>query len=172
MRAAPAAGDGMSPARASMAVSFEHSYDVILLFSWWHPTELPEYAGSLVLIYSACLLQAWLQRRHSHRQARAQPGGYEHSTPLVGWAATAASAAGWWPSVAVAVEEALSIAFGFALMLILMTFNVGVFCTVVLGVLSGRHAFSRSGGGNSGNDSKAPVMQQRHDSHTSELCDM
>jgi hypothetical protein len=154
-----------------MAMSFVQSCDVVLLFSWWHPTTLPEYTGSLMLIYGACLFQAWLHRRHSRRQAHAEPGGNDHSTPLVGWAATAASAAGWWPSVAVALEEAISIALGFALMLLLMTFNVGVFCTIVLGVLSGRHVFSCSHHRHGGT-SKPPGMPQRHDSHASELCDM
>jgi len=149
-----------APGAASpMAMVFEHGYDVVLLFPWWHPHTPLEYAGSLLLLYGACLLQAWLQHRREKRQARAQSGAaHEARTPLVrGAGPTPATMLG---GMALALlEEAFSIALGFALMLVLMTFNTGVFCTVVLGVLSGkvlsRHAAPGVGGAAGGTSKRS-----------------
>lgn len=153
-----------------MAMSFEHSYNVVLLFSFWHTTTLMQYMLSLLVIYGACLFQGWLHRRQRHRDAQ------RHSRDeLKTW--ESGSSVALLPAdcgqhfVAGAIEEALSISLGFLLMLLLMTFNVGVFITIVAGMLHSRHAFGHQGGWRPATLAQRPPPQSRQDSQYSEFCD-
>lgn len=126
-------------------MAFTHGYEITLLFSWWNTNTQPQYAGSLLVIYCACLAQAWLQRRRDDRLACNTQTADQEQIPLFG-SGGSSDPAGFCGAVcrrqvADGAEEALSIALGFAVMLSLMTFNSGVFCTTVLGVLSGRRIF-------------------------------
>lgn len=117
--------------------------DVVLLFDWWHPRSGGEYALSLCAIFAICLLQEWLVAQRAIRAAQA--AGHSspaESTPL--WDEERRAP----PRHTAVMERAIvhlvysgSVALGFLLMLLVMSFNGGVFLTVVAGLSTGHALF-------------------------------
>ena len=127
----------------SMSMTFSQSSDVVLLFDWWHPRSGGEYALSLCAIFAICLLQEWLvaQRAVGAAQAAGHSSPAE-STPL--WDEERRAP----PRHTAVMERAIvhlvysgSVALGFLLMLLVMSFNGGVFLTVVAGLSTGHALF-------------------------------
>jgi len=134
---------GSDPMPMPMSMTFSQSSDVVLLFDWWHPRSGGEYALSLCAIFAICLLQEWLVAQRAIRAAQA--AGHSspaESTPL--WDEERRAP----PRHTAVMERAIvhlvyagSVALGFLLMLLVMSFNVGVFLTVVAGLSTGHALF-------------------------------
>ena len=119
----------------SMSMTFSQSSDVVLLFDWWHPRSGGEYALSLCAIFAICLLQEWLvaQRAVGAAQAASHSSPAE-STPLFTEARPPPRRTAVMERAIVHLVYAASVALGFLLMLLVMSFNGGVFLTVVAGL--------------------------------------
>ena len=126
----------------SMSMTFSQSSDVVLLFDWWHPRSGGEYALSLCAIFAICLLQEWLVAQRAVRAAQA--AGHSspaESTPLFTEARPPPRRTAVMERAIVHLVYAASIALGFLLMLLVMSFNGGVFLTVVAGLSTGHMLF-------------------------------
>ena len=127
----------------SMSMTFSQSSDVVLLFDWWHPRSGGEYALSLCAIFAICLLQEWLVAQRAVRAA-AQAAGHSspaESTPLFTEARPPPRRTAVMERAIVHLVYAASVALGFLLMLLVMSFNGGVFLTVVAGLSTGHMLF-------------------------------
>ena len=135
----------------SMAMAFSGGHDVVLLFEWWHPTTPFAYALSLGVVFGLCLLQEWLLAKKLRRAVphckpcedggpRSSAATKGESSPLVAPRGTPAPTA--LRRVGDALLHTASVALGFALMLLVMSFNAGVFATVVAGLGAGHAAFA------------------------------
>ena len=128
------------PMSVSMAMSFTNSYDVVLLFEWWHPRSLGEYLLSLCGIFLLCLLQEWLVAQRATLAQAGDPSAAE-SVPLFMGSETPPRQAAVVQRAIITANYAASVAVGFLLMLLVMSFNGGVFLTVVLGLSAGHALF-------------------------------
>ena len=125
-----------------MAMSFSQSVDCVLLFSWWHPTTLAQYVISLLGVFCLCVFSEWL----AAYTRRATPGagvchGSSERMPLFASGALKSAPASARP----VLLNACSIALSYMPMLLAMSFNVGVFVSVALGLAVGRVCFSATG---------------------------
>ena len=147
---APAASSAAAPA-PGMAMAFSSGHDVVLLFEWWHPTTPFAYALSLGVVFGLCLLQEWLLAKKLRRAVphckpcedggpRSSAATKGESSPLVAPRGTPAPTA--LRRLGDALLHTASVALGFALMLLVMSFNAGVFATVVAGLGAGHAAFA------------------------------
>jgi len=130
------------------AMVFTHTYNVPLLFEWWHPRTEIQYAASLLVIFCICLFQEWLHtRKRNVSDKEASSAAYEHM-PLVNKAEAHQQLLGSQTTsrrIESAILHALFVAVHFLVMLLIMSFNSGVFFTVVLGLGTGHALFARSG---------------------------
>mmetsp|Transcript_3740 Transcript_3740/g.8064 ORF Transcript_3740/g.8064 Transcript_3740/m.8064 type:complete len:221 (-) Transcript_3740:182-844(-) len=127
---------------------FSQNYDVILLFEWWHPRVPLGYMLSLLVIFLLCILAEWLswRLRESEHLSR---GVTSESVPLT-FRCVEADAEMRGVQVRAQIVKgarrfwmrACSVALSFMVMLLVMTMNTGVFCTVVVGISTGRLLFS------------------------------
>ena len=127
----------------SMSMTFSQSSDVVLLFDWWHPRSGGKYALSLCAIFAICLLQEWLVAQRAVWVA-AQAAGHSspaESTPLFTEARPPPRRTAVMERAIVHLVYAASVALGFLLMLLVMSFNGGVFLTVVAGLSTGHMLF-------------------------------
>ena len=134
--------DPRAPMPMTMSMTFSQSSDVVLLFDWWHPRSGGEYALSLCAIFAICLLQEWLVARRAIRAA--QSVGHSspaESTPLFTEARPPPRRTAAMERAIVHLVYAGSVALGFLLMLLVMSFNGGVFLTVVAGLSTGHALF-------------------------------
>lgn len=124
---------------APMPMTFTFSTDPgPLLFSFWHPTTVVAYAFSLVVVFALGVCSEWLSAhaRHAHHAtATAEITRICDDNPA------ARRSKPWMQSLAM---HALSISLNLSLMLLAMTFNVGVFAAAVFGVAFARTTTSRS----------------------------
>ena len=123
-------------------MSFSFSADSgPLLFSWWHPRSASEYFLSLVVVLLIGACAEWVSTRARPRPTLSATASDELTRLHVD-----ESPARRRPPRAMLREGAmhtLSVALHFAIMLLAMTFNAGVFAAVVLGVAMARTALSR-----------------------------
>lgn len=126
-------------------MAFHQSTDCVLLFEWWHPTTTLQYVFSLGLIFCLCLLSEWLSFCSQRANLGLGCGHAGERMPLVGskllgdaFSHRTGVAAITFAGLRPLVLSTTSIGLGYALMLLTMTFNVGVFCTVVMGMSVGR----------------------------------
>ena len=122
-----------------------------LLVEWWHPRSAGEYFASLVVIFGLAVCAEWLSGKARNRipsavrygadealQASTQPlcldGEVTRTRPLA-----VRSPQGSLSRMAQGVGvHATSITLQYALMLLAMTFNVGILLAIVLGLAVGR----------------------------------
>ena len=146
---------------AHMTMAFSQSSDVVLLFDWWHPTSPLSYLCSLVVVFAACLLSEWLRWNDTLTSTDRS----EHR-PLFGSDSSAAVSRKPVPSLArqghLVGRHVGTIGLNFAIMLLVMTYNAGVFVTVVGGLAVGRVLFAR--------DSAGGAQSARTGTVTPELC--
>ncbi|KAL3898000.1 MAG: hypothetical protein SGPRY_012931, partial [Prymnesium sp.] len=138
-----ASREGVAEARHARAplghggMVFTHSTDCTLLFSWWHPTTLPQYLLSLLAFFCICLVSEWLG---AHSRARLPA----ERSPLVFSKRTASATTSLYPTLQPLLLDCCSIGTSYASMLLAMSFNIGVFVTVILGLAIGRACFGHS----------------------------
>ena len=135
---------------ASRGGGLQFSWDVGLLFSWWHPTTPATYAISLAIIFTLAVASDVLSARaalaappllRSHGSAVDEDASSD--TPL--YDSVRASSTPWLTgSVRACGLHAASISLNFALMLLVMTFNIGVCAAVVGGLAVGRTLLAHS----------------------------
>lgn len=125
----------------SMTMTFSQSTDVVLLFDWWHPRSGGEYALSLCVIFLICLLQEWLVAQRAIQARVAGNSSPAESTPLFTEARPPPRRVVMLEHLTVHLVYAGSVALGFLLMLLVMSFNGGVFLTVVAGLGTGHALF-------------------------------
>ena len=136
---------------ASRGGGLQFSWDVGLLFSWWHPTTPATYAISLAIIFTLAVASDVLSARaalaappllRSHGSA---VDADEDSSDTPFYDSVRASSAPWLTgSVRACGLHAASISLNFALMLLVMTFNIGVCAAVVGGLAVGRTLLAHS----------------------------
>jgi hypothetical protein len=138
---------------ASRGGGLQFSWDPgLLLFSWWHPSTPATYAISLAIIFTLAAASDVLSARaalaappllRSHGSAVDADEDASSDTPF--YDSVRASSAPWITgSVRVFGLHALSISLNFALMLLVMTFNIGVCAAVVGGLAVGRTLLAHS----------------------------
>ena len=132
----PASTSSAAAPMPNMAMAFSSGHDVVLLFEWWHPTTPFAYALSLGVVFGLCLLQEWLLAKKLRRAVphckpcedggpRSSAATKGESSPLVAPRGTPAPTA--LRRLGDALLHTASVALGFALMLLVMSFNAGVF---------------------------------------------
>ena len=128
-------------AAAPMPMVFSVSTDCgPLLFSWWHPRSQSAYGLSLLVIFALGASAEWVS-------AYARRGGHNHGThttaavedELTRMVAHDAhgrrkSSRALSSGLHLAMLNTLSISLHMAVMLLIMSFNVGVFAAIVLGM--------------------------------------
>ena len=134
------------PALHSMA--FSQSVDCVLLFSWWHPTTLATYLLSLLGVLCLCILSEWLSaytRRASSSTAVGCHGSVERM-PLFssGSHKSQSASSGLLNGLRPILLNACAVGLSHMPMLLAMSFNIGVFVTVAIGIAVGRVCFSSS----------------------------
>lgn len=136
-------GAQSSAPMAMMAMSFSSSYDVVLLFDWWHPRTRGAYMLSLCVIFALCLLQEWLvaKRALMMQPPPAHGSGSGEDAPLFKAPRVLARRTAAMERTLLTANYAGSVALGFAIMLLVMSFNWGVFVTVVAGLATGHALF-------------------------------
>ena len=135
--------ESSAPPMAMMAMSFSSSCDVVLLFDWWHPRTQGAYVLSLCVIFALCLLQEWLvaSRALMTQPPPAHGSGSGEDAPLFkAWRPSPRRTAAMERTLLTA-NYAASVALGFAIMLLVMSFNWGVFLTVIAGLATGHALF-------------------------------
>ncbi|KAJ3302081.1 hypothetical protein HDV03_005425 [Kappamyces sp. JEL0829] len=106
---------------ASMTFHTSFTADTIL-FSDWVPTTLGAYLGTLVAVFLLALSHHALGKLRAIRKALLRP-------PTT------------WTRLEKAFLTCLSSFISYTLMLIIMTFNVGIFCTIIFGIFCGSFLF-------------------------------
>jgi len=154
-------------AAAAHASTFSMSEDVYILFDWWHATGSAGYACSLAAVYAACVAHELLLARRraslraagtssapcSSRMLAACDAAEEILVVALGWGLPAvkprrcASSVCRLAAARTSLSTPTSPVCRFAIMLVLMTFNGGIFCVVTLGVASGRRITRRAAAG-------------------------
>lgn len=123
------------------AMVFTYSVDCVLLFSWWHPTTLPQYVLSLLVIFLVSVTSEWCGGYT--RRISPFPRNFNaisERRPLVSSLNQSLVAASkLLPLVLLNIS---SVALAYVTMLFAMTMNVGVFVTVVIGLSIGRVTFA------------------------------
>ena len=124
-----------------------------LLVEWWHPRGASQYFVSLVVIFGLAVCAEWLSGKARHRttsasvryaaddalQASSQPLCLDGEAPTRPRSVAVRSPQGSLSRMGQEVGfHAASIALQYALMLLAMTFNVGILLAIVLGLAIGR----------------------------------
>ncbi|CAL8468944.1 g8485 [Coccomyxa elongata] len=125
-----------------MQMYFTASTHVTLWLKQWHTHTSVWYAVSLLGLLALALIQEFLSSyRASFARRLAKTGPLDSSSsaeiPLIGSSLRAASG----PRVVVTVLYALNVAISYLLMLAVMTYNVGYFVVIVLGLAAGHFIF-------------------------------
>eukprot|EP00741_Cyanophora_paradoxa_P000318 tig00000403_g309.t1 len=129
-----------------MQMTFYNDYRVTILFDWWATKTLISYVVSLGLIFAFTVFSVWLQKQskvYALRRAERVVVAREVGESLLGGSAPASRGklrTGPERLVASALYAA-SFSAHFLVMLVVMTFNAGVFLTVALGALAGHFLF-------------------------------
>ena len=133
------------PHAAHHAMTFHLSTDCVLLFDWWHPTTTLQFTLSLVAIFCLCIFSEWLSA-YSHRINL--PSSCSHFSeriqlvkPSSSFVSRPEPALSAFASIRPLALTAASLGLSYGLMLLTMTFNAGIFCTVVIGISMGRVFF-------------------------------
>jgi hypothetical protein len=132
--------------QAAHSMAFSQSVDCILLFTWWHPTTLATYLLSLIGVFCLCILSEWLSaysRRASASTAVGCHGSVERMPLFSSGSLKAQSASsGLLSGLRPILLNACAVGLSYMPMLLAMSFNVGVFVTVAIGIAVGRVCFS------------------------------
>lgn len=134
----PAFCTGVPPAGddpPEMRMYFHTGWRDYVLFESWVPSSLSSYLGSIVAVGLLGVFSAWLRAVRTVVEARS-------------WRASAKAGAGWPVLRANAHRAALVVlatTLDYMLMLVAMTYNVGLFAGVVLGLGLGTLLFSHWG---------------------------
>lgn len=147
---APAGGDAMSM-DMDMSPMYFHTTptkNLVLLFGGWRPKDMISYMLSLTVLFLLAILSEWLKHRApSHLKdvfgskdvpAEGPAAAEAPKAPVVLSGGTTYYAAKFWLA-------AVRIALHFLLMLAVMSFDVGVFVAVVLGLSLGYVRFATDG---------------------------
>lgn len=138
---------GAAPMTMQMAFSFSTDCGP-LLFEFWHPHGLVQYALSLCIVFMLGMSAEWLSLHARQRDLRKTDsvddpakrplydGDSDSSQPP--FPATSAKARVVAEIRSKLLLHAASIAVNLCVMLLAMTFNAGVFACVVLGLATGR----------------------------------
>lgn len=144
------ATDTAAKADTHHMTGFHFSTDVLLLFDWWHPTEMIGYAVSLVLIFLLAIAAESLTNltsRAAHPEHKSSSSrsacGVSDSEELGSDAPLYAGTRVKSPrqqnfKIRECCQHALSISINFLLMLLVMTLNIGVCAAVVCGLAIAR----------------------------------
>ena len=112
------AGHGGS--HSGMSMAFHWSMEVTILFDWWHTRGFGEFAAACCICGSGAALLVWMQKK-SHLRAR-----------------MARMPRGTAPGKAMpALLRTVRIALSYALMLVSMTYNIGLFIALLCGFFAG-----------------------------------
>jgi hypothetical protein len=122
-----------------------------ILFESWVPRTNGAYAGAVIGVMILAFLFEALQTLHSYLEFRWKSPEYQSGTkngdvePLnekvvLVWGKTPFR---FWIDLQRAAIHALEIVLGYFLMLIAMTFNVGLFCSLIAGFFLGHFVFGR-----------------------------
>jgi len=131
------------PPDCTMAMYFGFSKNVCVWLAGWHVTNNAQYTGTIIAILGVCALREWLtayrQKRHQIKAAlRRQRSGKEQAALINDSDNGINSTELKPPSVCeVFVESswyALNVTLAYLLMLLIMTYNVGI-CLAVIGGL-------------------------------------
>ncbi|CAA7401234.1 unnamed protein product [Spirodela intermedia] len=129
-----------------MHMTFYWGRRVTVLFDWWRTETWTGYALTIVVVLLAAAFYQYLEDRRLRLRdlclLKPSPIPSSAHAPLLGISPARRSAAA---RVAVAALFGVNSAIGYMLMLVVMSFNGGVFIAVVVGLATGYLAF-RSGG--------------------------
>ena len=135
-------GQGPPPLESMHAegghMTFSYSCDTVLLFQWWKTNECSDYLFSLFIIFGACLLQEWITSRKQSTQGLSAQSS-EHAPLFVNTHGTYRR--GHKRFISTACFHAASVSLSFLIMLLVMSFNLGVFVTVITGLSCGHALF-------------------------------
>jgi len=140
-----------------MAMYFGTTKNVCVWLSSWHVTNGAQYAGAVIGILAMCALREWItayrQKRHQLKAAeRRQKAGKDQRLIDSASSAVNASPRNAPSAFDVFVESSwytLNVTIAYLLMLLIMTYNVGICVTIMLGLWAFNFIFtffySRSG---------------------------
>ena len=120
-----------------------------LLFSWWHPRSQLAYGLSLLLIFALGASAEWVSayaRRGGHNHGALTTAAVEDElTRMMAHEAHARrkSSRALTSGLHLVMLNTLSISLHMAVMLLIMSFNVGVFAAIVLGMSLCRSTLGR-----------------------------
>ena len=127
----------------TMVMVFSTRMDPVLLFAAWHPQTAAQYTLSLMLIFGLAVLHEWLVRQKRLCDARHRSAAHGEALPLFRAATLSRSERVHTITriLAAMCLHAASVTTSFLLMLLIMSFNVGVFTAVVAGLSVGHAIF-------------------------------
>lgn len=111
-------------AMMSMQMYFKASDSVVVLFKGWETTSLGEYFATLIFIFLFSLAHEYMTTYRINYTLKKDDAHYG--------------------SLISSLLYLLSVTFSYLIMLMVMTFNVGIFFTVLLGLATGFYFFGQT----------------------------
>jgi len=144
-------------ASCSMQMYFGATENVCVWLASWHVTNGAQFAGAVIGILAGCALREWItayrQKRHQNKSAERRRAAEKDQRLLDSAAASLNSPSRVGPSaLEIFIEStwyAINIVIAYLLMLLIMTYNIGICLTIILGLWAFNFLFtfiySRSG---------------------------